>query len=1457
MRKIVTMTKTIARKSSLAFTLALVLIFIGLAGPELTSENIVLAQTPQTYTVDTFNDTDDANKGDQQCLDSQGNCSLRAAISEVNFGNGGDTINIAQAGTYALSLGGTEGDFNNTGDLDIAKSLTINNTSGGQVIVTADDNFEQVFDVGPAPSGDITVAFNGFTVTGATGNDQAIFVRKTTPFEATLNLTNMTVTANAHRGLLNEHTGTVNISNSFITDNLNGGIMNFGDMTITGTEISGNTGSPGLWNTYVTHNNVTYYGVMNVNNSVITLNETSGNGGGVITERSAETTIASSYITRNRAVVGAGVYVEKNITIRKSVIAGNVAVGDTSVGGGIFLKDADASSSATITDTTISDNVAQGFTNLRERGGGGIFNDNGNMSLENVTITGNQADSGGGFYFRGRDNHSYDVMNLNNVTITDNRAEYGGGYYMREDAYGQLYVKNTILSGNTAEIRAPNCYDLYQRTTSQGFNLIGNNVECLAYDGAGDDIVGQSASLETLQDNGGPTCTHALQSTSLARDAGNTCTATDQRGATRDGSCDIGAFEYNASAIANNPALECDFGNDAPTANDDSYTTPFQTPLIIAAPGVLENDSDNEGDPLTAQVDVASVNGNIAMLPDGSFVYTPDNGFAGEDSFTYMAEDEFSQSNVATVRITVTSPLPIARDDTYTTLPGQQLLIPANQGVLLNDIDPFDGSPLSTTDTTQPAGGQVVMNSDGSFTYTPNPGFNGIDTFTYKATDGPGKSDPATVTIVVSQTRPTSQADSYATAKNTPISVSIENGVLANDTDPNGDGLVAIVDIAPPASEGTLILNPNGSFTFTPELTFVGTSTFTYHASDGSEDSNISTVSIVVSSSVPVAVDDEYTTPVNVPLTVPAPGFLGNDIDPNSLTLTASIQSTTTNGTLTPSGDGGFSYTPNTGFTGADTFTYTASNGTDVTNLATVKIVVADGTSSGPIAVNDTYQTGIDQTLIVDANTGILANDTGTNLTPSLVQNVSFGTLSLSNDGSFSYQPNSGYVGFDQFTYQVNDGNNNSNIATVTIAVGDVPTATNDAYTVQTEQILNVLAATGVLFNDNDPANGTMTATLVQNVTNGTLTLNLDGSFTYQSNPGFVGNDSFTYTANNGQANSNIATVTITVTGAPGGTLAFLSPVNGSTITDLPTYSWAHVSTAISYDLGVIATDGTLMGYVEGLLVGDYCVGDICSINLALETNQGWLWDGAYTAFVAISGTSDWKVTNFLLDATPPTVPTNLNMTEPNSSRPTVNWMLDVNSARAYWFNLVVVTNDANNTLMVNTWVSRADACGDTLTCSIPLPQDILYNYSYGLYMSSWGPGGLSTGGLGGAAEGWIGPANFTINAPAPGTIQGLSSSANGSTGKSVFAWNHQPGVTWYQFWVGTVFGTNITTYDTGWLLSFDLNCEDDDICEYEVDNTLLPGGNSYKWYVQGWSPGGLTIGTVSGTGFSEGDFTP
>ncbi len=193
--------------------------------------------------------------------------------------------------------------------------------------------------------------------------------------------------------------------------------------------------------------------------------------------------------------------------------------------------------------------------------------------------------------------------------------------------------------------------------------------------------------------------------------------------------------------------------NDAPTAQPDSAAVSEDTASGVTF-DVLANDSDLEGDSLSvASYDDSSIDhGTLTQGAGGSFTFTPDAAFNGTQAFSYTAADGRGGTATATVTITVT-PVPddpVAGDDAYATGPATPVTSAA-PGLLANDGDE-DGDSLaaSTTPLTAPANGTLVLNADGSFTYTPNAGFSGTDGFTYRVSDGTGRTDDADVTITVS-----------------------------------------------------------------------------------------------------------------------------------------------------------------------------------------------------------------------------------------------------------------------------------------------------------------------------------------------------------------------------------------------------------------------------------------------------------------------------------------------------------------------------------------------------------------------------------------------------------------------------------------------------------------------------------------------------------------------------------
>jgi predicted extracellular nuclease len=457
-------------------------------------------------------------------------------------------------------------------------------------------------------------------------------------------------------------------------------------------------------------------------------------------------------------------------------------------------------------------------------------------------------------------------------------------------------------------------------------------------------------------------------------------------------------------------------------AVDDFYTTDEDTTLTVEAPGVLANDIDVDGNLQAASLVTDVQHGSLSLLGDGSFVYTPDPDFYGTDTFVYKLitypAPQSLWTDEATVTITVNSvdDAPVLGLIEGATIPE---LVEFSFTATATDVD-LPAQVLTFSLVGAPDGAAINAET-GIFTWTPSEEQGpGVYPFTVKVcdeTDPTPLCDEQEVTLTVTEVNaaPVAQ-DKTAT---TPEDSSVDVTLVATDAE---DDTLTYAILDQPA-HGTVTLVGDVA-TYTPELDFNGEDSFTYKANDGMADSEMAVVTITVTpvNDAPVAEDDQYVTDEDVMLTVPAPGVLDNDFDVEGEEMTIIPVADVSNGTLNWTLNGGFTYTPDAKFNGTDTFSYKLFDGDAYSNIATVTITVTP-VNDWPIANDDFYEVVTGTDLVKDAAEGILANDVlldpDEEVSIQILEGPQHGTLSMNDDGSFTYTPNAGFMGTDTFRYLV------------------------------------------------------------------------------------------------------------------------------------------------------------------------------------------------------------------------------------------------------------------------------------------------------------------------------------------------------------------------------------------------------------------------------------------------------
>ena len=528
--------------------------------------------------------------------------------------------------------------------------------------------------------------------------------------------------------------------------------------------------------------------------------------------------------------------------------------------------------------------------------------------------------------------------------------------------------------------------------------------------------------------------------------------------------------------------------NDAPVAYNETYTTLEDVPLIVPAAGILSNDTDVETNVLTAWLVSDVSNGTLNLNTNGSFTYTPDTNYNGTDSFTYRARDGV---------------YPILEENTSG---GSGIDVQLGQKGAQSFRHGTAGAPGYTIS-------KIVLYLSREAT-APNANLN----FTIGTGINSGAIAGSSVAI------------NPLSITNTSSGVSFQKYeiVYATPVGPLAAGTTYYLNLECEAGNGRNMYTEYaaGSSTYANgTYYYAGSNTgrdmkFAICDSTTSETATV-TINVTAVNDTPFANNDSTNTLEDVSVTIPV---LANDSDVEGSPLTITGTSTT-NGTAVISGTN-VVFTPSTNFNGTAVFNYTISDGAlSATGRVTVTVTPVN---DAPFAVNDSTNTLEDVSVTIK----VLANDSdveGSALTITSTSTTN-GTAVISGNNVI-FRAATNFNGAVVFSYTISDGalSATANVTVTVIPVNDAPIAYNDTYTILEDVPLNV-PAPGILANDTDVDGDALTAVLVSNVSKGSLTLNANGSFTYNPNTNSNGSDSFTYRANDGLTSGNVATVTINVT---------------------------------------------------------------------------------------------------------------------------------------------------------------------------------------------------------------------------------------------------------------------------------------------------------------------------------------
>ncbi|MCC6075851.1 Ig-like domain-containing protein, partial [Pseudomonas sp. GCM10022188] len=418
--------------------------------------------------------------------------------------------------------------------------------------------------------------------------------------------------------------------------------------------------------------------------------------------------------------------------------------------------------------------------------------------------------------------------------------------------------------------------------------------------------------------------------------------------------------------------------------------------------------------------------GELTVNADGSYSFTPAANWNGSFPLvSYTVTDGSGSDDTSTLSITVTAAVDLtAVADSISTAEDT----PVNGTVASNDST-SSGGALSFAKASDPAHGSVVVNADGTYTYTPDANWSGADSFDYTVTDvASGETLTRTVTITVTAaTDLVAVNDTATTAEDTPV-----NGTVASNDSTTSGGALSFAKASDPA-HGSVVVNSDGTYTYTPDANWGGSDSFDYTVTDADSGESLTrTVTVTVTPAVDLtALADSISTAEDTPVNG---DVSGNDSTSSGGALSFAKAGDPAHGSVVVNGDGTYTYTPDANWSGADSFDYTvtdAASGESLTRTVTVTVTPA----ADLVAVNDTATTTEDTPVNGDVS-GNDSTSSGGALGFAKASDPAHGSVVVNSDGTYTYTPDANWSGSDSFDYTVTDADSGESLTrTVTITV--------------------------------------------------------------------------------------------------------------------------------------------------------------------------------------------------------------------------------------------------------------------------------------------------------------------------------------------------------------------------------------------------------------------------------------